>query len=100
MTITSISLPAALRYIICFSFMLILGAGHTIADDNQIVDAIAQKQQEEMLQQSQILNEQITFTQVNSCQSMEESFQEFLELYKKHNPPRSYHYDREYSDSM
>jgi len=59
-------------------------------EDTQIADALNQKQQEELLQQTKTLNEKITFTQVNSCQSMEEVFNDFLELYKKHYPQRQY----------
>ncbi|MDR0651325.1 MAG: hypothetical protein LBG59_08240 [Candidatus Peribacteria bacterium] len=63
--------------------------GATLVDE-QIVDAINQQQQEELLKQAQTLNETITFTQVNSCQSMEQVFSNFLEIYKKYTPQQSY----------
>ena len=62
--------------------------------DTQITDELDKKQQEEMLQQATALNEKITFTQINSCQSMETVFGDFLELYKKYYPEQPYYHYR------
>jgi hypothetical protein len=78
-----------------FSLVGILSRGSTFGavEDTQITDALNQKQQEELLQQTKTLNEKITFTQVNSCQSMESVFSDFLETYKKYYPERPRYYD-------
>ena len=47
-----------------------------------------------MIQKTQDLSEKITFTQVNSCASMEEVMNNFLETYKKLHPKIDY--DRYY----
>jgi hypothetical protein len=39
-----------------------------------------------MVKQAQDLNEKITFTKVNSCESMEKVMGDFLETYKKLHP--------------
>jgi hypothetical protein len=77
---------SSLLFALC-SFSFIRAAAEP---DTQIVDAISQKQQEELLQQAKTLNEKVSFTQVNSCQSMESVFTDFLELYKKYYPEQSY----------
>jgi len=60
--------------------------------DVQIEEALGKKQQEEMMQQAKDLNEKFTFTQVNSCASMDSVVGDFLELYKKYYPKRDYRY--------
>jgi hypothetical protein len=45
-----------------------------------------------MLKQAEDLNEKITFTKVNSCESMEKVMSEFLETYRKLHPQRNYDY--------
>jgi hypothetical protein len=45
-----------------------------------------------MVQNAQDLSEKITFTKVNSCESMEKVMGDFLETYKKLNPKRSNHW--------
>ena len=47
-----------------------------------------------MMNAAQDLNENFTFTQVNSCASMDTVMGEFLELYKKYYPQRGYLYDK------
>lgn len=59
--------------------------------DSQIEDAINEKAQNDMIKDAEELNEKITFTKVNSCESMEKVFWDFLETYKKLNPKRDYH---------
>jgi hypothetical protein len=39
-----------------------------------------------MVQNAQDLSEKITFTKVNSCESMEKVMNDFLETYKKLHP--------------
>lgn len=70
---------------LCFGLSA-FGFIHAASEDSQIADALNQKQQEELLQQTKTLNEKITFTQINSCQSMESVMSDFLELYKKYYP--------------
>ena len=60
--------------------------------DSQIDDALNQKAQEEMQKKVQNLNEKITFTKVNSCQSMESVMSGFLEIYRKLHPQRNYNH--------
>lgn len=57
--------------------------------DSQIEDELNQKAQEEMVKKAQDLNEKITFTKVNSCESMEKVMDDFLETYKKLHPQRT-----------
>ena len=64
-----------------------------VSIDTQIEDELNKKSEQEMIQKSQDLNEKITFTKVNSCESMEKVMSGFLETYKKLNPKRS---DRRY----
>ena len=54
--------------------------------DSQIWDALDKKIEQEMIKNAQDLNEKITFTKVNSCESMETVMSDFLETYKKLNP--------------
>jgi len=42
-----------------------------------------------MVKQAQDLNEKITFTKVNSCESMEKVMGDFLETYKKLHPKQT-----------
>ncbi len=57
--------------------------------DSQIDDELNKKTQEEMVKNAQDLNEKITFTKVNSCESMEKVMDDFLETYKKLYPKRT-----------
>jgi len=57
--------------------------------DSQIDDELNKKAQEEMVKNVQDLNEKITFTKVNSCESMEKVMGDFLETYKKLYPKRT-----------
>jgi hypothetical protein len=43
-----------------------------------------------MVQKAQDLSEKITFTKVNSCESMEKVMSGFLETYRKLHPQRTY----------
>ena len=54
--------------------------------DSQIEDELNKKSEEEIVQKAQDLNEKITFTKVNSCESMEKVMNDFLETYKKLHP--------------
>jgi hypothetical protein len=71
--------------LLMFSFV-----GAATLEDTQIFDALDKQQQEEMLSTAQALNEKVSFTQVNSCESMETVFGDFLELYKKYYPKQRY----------
>ena len=62
--------------------------------DTQIEDALNEKEEQEIVQKAQDLNEKITFTKVNSCESMEKVLSDFLETYKKLHP--KINYDRRY----
>ena len=61
--------------------------------DTQIEDELNKKAEQEMLQNAQDLNEKITFTKVNSCESMEKVMSDFLETYKKLHPKRTVYRD-------
>jgi len=66
-----------------------------VSIDTQIEDELNKKAEQEIVKQAQDLNEKITFTKVNSCESMEKVMWDFLETYKKLHPKQSYHrYDR------
>ena len=65
--------------------------------DMQIEDELNKKAEQEMIQKAQDLNEKITFTRVNSCESMESVMSGFLETYKKLHPQRSNVY-RDYDE--
>ena len=60
--------------------------------DTQIEDELNKKSEQEIIQNVQDLNEKITFTKVNSCESMEKVMSDFLETYKKLHPKRNYNY--------
>jgi hypothetical protein len=51
-----------------------------------------------MVQKAQDLSEKITFTKVNSCESMEKVMSGFLETYRKLHPKRNYNYGYYYDD--
>ena len=68
--------------------------------DSQIDDALNQKAQEEMQKKVQDLNEKITFTKVNSCESMEKVMSGFLETYRKLHPQRTYNRWFYYEDDL
>ena len=68
-----------------------------ISIDTQIEDELNKKAEQEMVQKAQDLNEKITFTKVNSCESMESIMSGFLETYRKLHPKRTYDY-RYYDD--
>ena len=57
--------------------------------DSQIEEELNKKTQQEMVKKAQDLNEKITFTKVNSCESMEKVMGDFLETYKKLHPKRT-----------
>ena len=65
--------------------------------DSQIEEELNKKTQQEMVKKAQDLNEKITFTKVNSCESMETVMNNFLETYKKLHPKRNYD-RRKYED--
>ena len=66
-----------------------LASAYAVTIDSQIDDALNQKAQEEMQEKVQDLNEKITFTKVNSCESMESVMSNFLETYKKLHPKQT-----------
>ncbi len=57
--------------------------------DSQIDDELNKQAQQEMIKNAKDLNEKITFTKVNSCESMEKVMGDFLETYKKLHPKRT-----------
>ncbi|MBO7505077.1 hypothetical protein J6T66_02820, partial [bacterium] len=57
--------------------------------DSQIDDELNKQAQQEMVKNTKDLNEKITFTKVNSCESMEKVMGDFLETYKKLHPQRT-----------
>jgi len=57
--------------------------------DSQIDDELNKQAQQEMVKNAKDLNEKITFTKVNSCESMEKVMGDFLETYKKLHPQRT-----------
>ena len=57
-----------------------------ISIDTQIEDELNKKSEQEMVQNAQDLSEKITFTKVNSCESMEKVMGDFIETYKKLHP--------------
>jgi len=60
-----------------------------ISIDTQIEDELNKKAEQEMVQKAQDLNEKISFTKVNSCESMESVMSGFLETYRKLHPQRT-----------
>ena len=65
--------------------------------DTQIEDELNKKTQQEMVQTAQDLSEKITFTKVNSCESMEKVMSGFLETYRKLHPQRTTRYWDDYN---
>jgi hypothetical protein len=59
--------------------------------DSQIDDELNKKTEQEMVKNAKDLNEKITFTKVNSCESMEKVMDDFLETYKKLHPQQKTH---------
>ena len=57
--------------------------------DTQIEDELNKKAEQEMVKKAQDLSEKITFTKVNSCESMEKVMSGFLETYRKLHPQRT-----------
>ena len=57
--------------------------------DSQIDAELNKQAQQEMIKNAKDLNEKITFTKVNSCESMEKVMGDFLETYKKLHPQRT-----------
>ncbi len=78
------------------AFFLFSFAGAAVMD-TQIEDALAKKQQAEMLKNTKDLDQKLTFDQVSSCESMDKVLGKFLETYKKLYPEQRYpyYYDRE-----
>ena len=60
--------------------------------DTQIEDELNKKSEQEMVKKAQDLSEKITFTKVNSCESMEKVMSGFLETYRKLHPQRNYNH--------
>jgi hypothetical protein len=90
---TSLLLPAMKPFRLFSLLFGLFSFGFTFSatlEDTQILEALTQKQQEELLQQAKTLNEKISFTQVNSCQSMESAFADFVKMYKKYYPEQHY----------
>ena len=67
-----------------------------VSIDTQIEDELNKKTQQEMVQTAQDLSEKITFTKVNSCESMEKVMSGFLETYRKLHPQRTTRYWDDY----
>jgi hypothetical protein len=59
--------------------------------DSQIDDELNKKAEQEMVKNAKDLSEKITFTKVNSCESMETVMENFLETYKKLHPQQKTH---------
>ena len=57
--------------------------------DSQIEDELNKQAEQEMVKNAQDLSEKITFTKVNSCESMEKVMGDFLETYKKLHPKQT-----------
>ena len=68
--------------------------------DTQIEDELNKKAEQEMVQKAQDLSEKITFTKVNSCESMEKVMSGFLETYRKLHPQRNYNYGGYHGDDL
>ena len=83
------------RNILLYSIVSVLALGSFVSAvkiDSQIEDELNKKEQEEMIQKSQDLNEMITFTKVNSCRGMEKIMEDFLGTYKRLHPRKTYYY--------
>ena len=59
--------------------------------DSQIEDELNKEAEKEIIKNAEELGEKITFTKVNSCQSMESVMSKFLETYKKLHPKQTHH---------
>ena len=81
--------PLLWFFVLLTSFSWVLA---TDIIDTQILDEMSKKQQQEQLQQTEVLTENFTFNQMNSCEGMEQVFTDFLEMYKKYTPKRQYYY--------
>jgi hypothetical protein len=71
---------------------LMICSVYAITIDTQIENELNEKTEQEMVQKAQDLNEKITFTKVNSCESMDKVMNDFLETYKKLHPKRNWDY--------
>ena len=60
--------------------------------DTQIEDELNKSSEQEMVKKAQDLNEKITFTKVNSCESMESVMNDFLDTYRKLHPKQTRHW--------
>lgn len=67
-----------------------LASVSAVSIDTQIENELNKKAEQEMVQKAQDLSEKITFTKVNSCESMEKVMSGFLETYRKLHPQRTY----------
>jgi len=67
-----------------------------VSIDTQIEDELNKKAEQEMVKKVQDLNEKITFTKVNSCESMEKVMSGFLDTYRKLHPQRTTRYWDDY----
>ena len=72
--------------VVISALMLLQSTTFAIVIDSQIEDELNKKSEEEIIANAQDLNEKITFTKVNSCNSMESVMGNFLETYKKLHP--------------
>lgn len=63
-----------------------------VSIDTQIENELNKRSEQEMVNQAQNLNEKITFTKINSCESMEKVMSDFLETYKKLHPKENRHW--------
>ena len=59
--------------------------------DSQIEDELKKEAEKEIIKNAEELSEKITFTKVNSCESMESVMNKFLETYKKLHPKQTRH---------
>jgi hypothetical protein len=60
--------------------------------DSQIEDELNKEAEKEIIKNAEELSEKITFTKVNSCESMEKVMSGFLETYRKLHPKRNYNH--------
>lgn len=68
--------------------------------DDQIEDQLNKKDEEELNSNAEILNEKITFTKTNSCESIEKIMTDFLEVYRELNPKRTYNRNNIFVDFL
>jgi hypothetical protein len=59
--------------------------------DSQIEDELNKEAEKEIIKNAEELSEKITFTKVNSCESMESVMNKFLETYKRLHPKQTRH---------